>query len=49
MCRKNQMIGLGVSGFGLGLLAACFFESVYFCVFVAVAMLVLGVVIMQKK
>lgn len=49
MCRKNQMLGLGLMGFGAGLLCAGFFESVYLCGFVGITALVVGVVVMQKK
>lgn len=49
MCRKNQLLAVGAMGFGLGLLAAQLFESEFFCGFVGVAMLALGILLAQKK
>lgn len=49
MCRKNMLLGVGLMGFGLGLLAAGLFESAFFCGFVGVAVLIVGVMILQKK
>jgi hypothetical protein len=36
-------------GFGLGLLAASFFESVFFCGCLGFAVVVVGVLVVQKK
>lgn len=49
MCRRNQLLGIGAMGFGLGLLTAGLFESAFFCGFVGVCMLVAGIVLAQKK
>lgn len=49
MCRRNQLLGVAMMGFGLGLLAARLFESGFFCGFVGTALLVLGVLVVQKK
>lgn len=49
MCRRNQLLGIGLMGFGVGLLAARLFESEFFCGCVGVAALVVGVMVMQKK
>lgn len=49
MCRKFQIVGAILLGFGLGLLAAGFFESEFFCGFVGVAVVAAGVCLMQKK
>lgn len=49
MCRRNQMLGIGLIGFGLGLLAASLFESVFFCGFVGVSICVVGIVVVQRK
>lgn len=49
MCRRNQLLGAFLVGVGLGLLAANLFESVFFCGFIGVGLLVVGVVVVQKK
>lgn len=49
MCRRNQLLGVGIIGFGLGLLAAGLFESVFFCGLVGVSVIVVGVVVFQKN
>lgn len=49
MCRRNQLLGVGAMGVGLGMLAACLFESLFFCGFVGVGILIVGVVVVQKK
>lgn len=49
MCRRNKLLGVGLMGFGAGLLAAGLFESVFFCGFVGVAVLIVGVMVVQKK
>lgn len=36
-------------GFGAGLLAAGLFESVFFCGFIGVGVLIVGIMVMQKK
>ncbi len=49
MCRRNQLLGVALTAFGVGLLAASFFESGLFCGFVAVASIVAGICICQKN
>lgn len=49
MCRRNQLLGMGILGFGLGLLAACFFESGFFCGCMGVAAICFGLVMLKKK
>lgn len=49
MCRKNQLLGVAVAAFGLGLLIGCFFESGFFCGCVGIALTVAGVVLMKRK
>jgi hypothetical protein len=49
MCRKNQLCGVGMICFGLGLLAAGFFESVFFCGCLGIGFLVGGFLMFQKK
>ncbi len=48
MCKQNQVLGIALAAFGIGLLTACFFESGLFCGFVAVASIVAGIAICQK-
>ncbi len=49
MCKRNQLLGVALTAFGLGLLSASFFESGLFCGFVAVVGIVAGIGILQKK
>ena len=49
MCRKNQLLGVGIIAFGLGLLTATFFESGLFCGCIGVGMLICGIMLLQKK
>lgn len=42
-------MGVASAAFGLGLLVAGFFESVFFCGCVGIGAIVLGVVFLQKK
>jgi hypothetical protein len=49
MCRRNQLCGVGMMCFGLGLLVAGFFESVFFCGCIGVAMIIGGFAFFQKK
>ena len=49
MCRKNQLCGVGLLGFGLGLLVASFLESALFCGCLGLLGMAVGVVIFQKK
>ena len=49
MCRRNQMLGLGLLGFGVGLLVASFFESGFFCGCLGLMIMVVGVICLQKK
>ena len=49
MCRRNQLLGIALIAFGLGLLVAGFFESVFFCGCIGVGIIVAGVVVAQKK
>ncbi len=49
MCRRNQLLGAFLVGVGLGMLAAGLFESMFFCGFVGIGVLVVGVVVVQKK
>lgn len=49
MCRRNQLAGVALMAFGLGLLVAGFFESVFFCGCIGVGMIVCGIMVVQKK
>ena len=49
MCRKNQLIGVALGAFGLGLLVASLFQSLFFCGCVGVGCITIGIVILQKK
>ena len=49
MCRRKQMFGVALLGFGVGLLVASFFESGFFCGCLGLMIMVAGVVCLQKK
>lgn len=49
MCKRNQLLGLGIMGFGVGLLTAQLFESGFFCGCVGVAAMLVGFCVVQKK
>ncbi len=49
MCRKNQLLGIALAAFGLGLLAAVFFESMLFCGCLGLGCVVVGLCVLQKK
>lgn len=49
MCRKNQLLGVALAAFGLGLLFAGLFESGFFCGCVAIGLIVAGLVLSRKK
>lgn len=49
MCRRNQLLGVALAAFGLGLLVAGFFESAFFCGCVGIGSIVVGIVFLQKK
>lgn len=49
VCRRNQLWAIALIGFGLGLLAAGFFESVFFCGSLGIVFMVIGIVVFQKK
>lgn len=49
MCRKNQLLGVALMAFGLGLFIATFFESALFCGCLGFGVVAVGVVVTQKK
>ena len=49
MCRRKQMFGVALLGFGVGLLVASLFDSGFFCGCLGLMIMVAGVVCWQKK
>lgn len=49
MCRRKQLCGIGMIGFGLGLLVASFIESVFFCGCLGFGLAVVGILVVQRK
>ena len=49
MCRRNQLIGMVLLGFGAGLLVASFFESLFFCGCLGLITMTGGVIVIRKK
>ncbi len=49
MCRKNQLWGLLMMAFGVGMLLACCFESGFFCGLLGLGLAIAGGVMACKK
>lgn len=49
MCRKNQLIAVAAAAFGLGLLVATCFESMFLCGCIGVVLIAIGVFFWGKK
>lgn len=49
MCRKNQLCGSALVTFGLGLLVGMCLESGFFCFFVGLGIIGLGIWCMKKR
>ena len=49
MCRKNQLWGMAVLAFGLGLVVGCWLESELARICCGFGLLVAGFLILQKK
>lgn len=49
MCRRNQLLGVALAGFGMGLVVACLFESTFFCGCVGLIAICAGVCLLKKK
>lgn len=49
MCRRNQLLGLGLLVFGLGLLVGCWFEGEFVRNCIGVGCCAGGVLFLQKK
>lgn len=48
MCRRNQLLGVALLGFGAGLLLAWCIESVFWCSFFGVGSLLAGIFVLQR-
>ena len=48
MCRRNQLLGLLLVGFGVGLLVACRISAVFWCSCFGLGAVVIGVALLQK-
>jgi hypothetical protein len=49
MCRRNQLVGVGVLAFGLGMLACCWLESEIVRNCCGIALAAIGLLLTQKK
>ena len=49
MCRRNQLLGMLLVGFGVGLLVAGLFESGFFCGCLGIGAICLGFGMQRKK
>ena len=49
MCRRNQLVGVALAAFGLGLLLAAYMESGFVCGCFGVIAIGLGILTLQKK
>ncbi len=49
MCRKKQLLGVALLGFGCGLLLASFFELGFLCGCLGLIAMVGGVICLQKR
>lgn len=49
MCRRNQLLGLGILAFGLGLLVGCWLESELLRNCLGLGLLAAGVLCWQKN
>lgn len=49
MCRRNQLIGLALLAFGLGLLIGCWLETGLSRICISVIAIGGGVLLLQKK
>lgn len=48
MCRRNQLFGMALVGFGLGLLLSGLFESAFFCGLLGIGILCGGFVMVKR-
>lgn len=49
MCRRNQLLGLGLLTFGLGLLVGCWLSSEFVRNCFGVVFMASGILVLQKK
>ncbi len=49
MCRKNQLLGVALIAFGLGLLVGCWWESEFARNCCGIGLLAGGILLLQKK
>ena len=49
MCRKNQLWGIAILAFGLGLLVGCWMESEFVRNLLGIGLIAVGVLFLQKK
>lgn len=49
MCRRNQLWGIGMIAFGLGLLIGCSIESGFWCCVLGIGLIIAGFLYGQKK
>lgn len=49
MCRRNQLLGVGLGCIGIGMLISCFFESGFFCCCIGIGLVAAGLFVLQKK
>lgn len=49
MCRKNQLWGIAVLAFGLGLMVGCWMESEFVRNCLGFALIAGGILVLQKK
>ena len=48
MCRRNQLLGVLLLGFGIGLVIACRVASVFWCSCFGFGGILLGIALLQK-
>lgn len=48
MCRRNQLIGVFLTGLGIGLMIACRVSSVFWCSCFGLGGLLFGIMLLQK-
>ena len=49
MCRRNQILGIGLLALGLGLVVGCWFETEFFRNCLGVVLIGSGILVLQRK
>lgn len=49
MCRRNQLLGVGLLSFGLGLLSVVWIETEFLRWVLGIGLIVAGLALVQKK